>query len=124
MTKYNYQGLKLDVAEVIARIRYTQGVNLYYMNRLLPDYFGKRWTTDVDQLWRAVNGCLRDFRELEQKQSLLDMAEGMLAKLKLEVEWTDLDTKAIEFLGVKYFTELREEQRDTLNELYCTITHI
>ena len=124
MTKYMYQGLKLDVAEVIARIRYTQGVNLYYMNRLLPDYFGKRWTTDVDQLWRAVNGCLRDFRELEQKQSLLDMAEGMLAKLKLEVEWTDLDTKAIEFLGVKYFTELREEQRDTLNELYCTITHI
>lgn len=124
MTKYNYQGLKLDVAEVIARIRYTQGVNLYYMNRLLPDYFGKRWTTDVDQLWRAVNGCLRDFRELEQKQSLLDMAEGMLAKLKLEVEWTDLDAKAIEFLGVKYFTELREEQRDTLNELYCTITHI
>lgn len=124
MTKYMYQGLKLDVAEVIARIRYTQGVNLYYMNRLLPDYFGKRWTTDVDQLWRAVNGCLRDFRELERKQSLLDMAEGMLAKLKLEVEWTDLDTKAIEFLGVKYFTELREEQRDTLNELYCTITHI
>ena len=124
MTKYNYQGLKLDVAEVIARIRYTQGVNLYYMNRLLPDYFGKRWTTDVDQLWRAINGCLRDFRKLEQKQSLLDMAEGMLAKLKLEVEWTDLDTKAIEFLGVKYFTELREEQRDNLNELYCTITHI
>ena len=124
MTKYMYQGLKQDVTEVIARIRYTQKVNLYYMNRLLPDYFGKRWTSDVDQLWRAMNGCLRDFREVEQKQSLLDMAEGMLAKLKQEVEWTDLDSKAIEFLGIKAFTELREEQRDTLNDLYCTITHI
>lgn len=124
MTKYMYQGLKQDVTEVIARIRYTQKVNLYYMNRLLPDYFGKRWTNDVDQLWRAINGCLRDFREVEQKQSLLDMAEGMLAKLKQEVEWTDLDSKAIEFLGIKAFTELREEQRDALNDLYCTITHI
>lgn len=52
------------------------------------------------------------------------MAEGMLAKLKLEVEWTDLDTKAIEFLGVKYFTELREEQRDALNDYYSAITHM
>lgn len=124
MTKYMYQGLKRDVTEVIARIRYSNKVNMYYMNRLLPEYFGKRWTSDVDQLWRAINGCLRDFREVEQKQSLLDMAERMLAKLKLEVEWTDLDTKAIEFLGVKYFTELREEQRDALNDYYSAITHM
>nr|DAK11264.1 MAG TPA: hypothetical protein [Caudoviricetes sp.] len=35
MSKYLYQGLKQDVTEVIARIRYTQKVNLYYMNQLL-----------------------------------------------------------------------------------------
>lgn len=50
------------------------------------------------------------------------MSEGMMVKLKEEVEWTELDQKAIEYLGIKSFTELREEQRDKLNFLYTAVT--
>ena len=111
MKTFMFKGTKTEVTEIIKEIRYTEAVNMYYMNRILPEYFGKRWTSNADSLWRSVNNCLHDFCD-EERQSLLDMSEGMMTKLKEEVE----------YLEVKSFTELREEQRDKLNFLYTAVT--
>lgn len=121
MKTFMFKGNKTEVTEIIKEVRYTEAKNMYYMNRILPEYFGKRWTSNADSLWRSVNNCLHDFCD-EERQSLLDMSEEMMTKLKEEVEWTDLDQKAIEYLEVKSFTELREEQRDKLNFLYTAVT--
>ena len=121
MKAFMFRGTKTELTEIIKEIRYTESKNMYCTNRILPEYFGKRWTSNADSLWRSVNNCLHDFCD-EERQSLLDMSEGMMTKLKEEVEWTELDQKAIEYLEVKSFIELREEQRDKLNFLYTAVT--
>lgn len=42
MKTFMFKGTKTEVTEIIKEIRYTEAVNMYYMNRILPEYFGKR----------------------------------------------------------------------------------
>ena len=51
-------------------------------------------------------------------QKLLDDLSDLLEYLRKEVGWTKLDEEAIRYLGIKYFTELPEEDRNLLNRFY------
>lgn len=117
MTTFNYQGLEYDEKTIGFLIGYSRHVNRLYMGRVLEQYFRSRWTIFAEDTFADIN---RIMIHLEGKvsQKLLDDLSGLLEDLRKEVGWTKLDEEAIRYLGIKYFTELPEEDRNLLNRFY------
>lgn len=117
MTTFNYQGMEYDEKTIEFLIGYSRHVNRLYMGRVLEQYFRSRWTIFAEDTFADIN---RIMIRLEGKvsQKLLDDLSDLLEDLRKEVGWTKLDEEAIRYLGIKYFTELPEEDRNLLNRFY------
>ena len=117
MTTFNYQGMEYDEKTIGILIGYSRHVNRLYMGQVLEQYFRSRWTIFAEDTFADIN---RVMIRLEGKvsQKLLDDLSGLLEDLRKEVGWTKLDEEAIRYLGIKYFTELPEEDRNLLNRFY------
>ena len=113
MTTFNYQGMEYDEKTIGFLIGYSRHVNRLYMGRVLEQYFRSRWTIFAEDTFADIN---RVMIRLEGKvsQKLLDD----LRDLRKEVGWKKIDEEAIRYLGIKYFTELPEEDRNLLNRFY------
>lgn len=117
MTTFNYHGMEYDEKTIGSLIGYSRHVNRLYMGRVLEQYFRSRWTIFAEDTFADIN---RIMIRLEGKvsQKLLDDLSDLLEDLRKEVGWTKLDEEAIRYLGIKYFTELPEEDRNLLNRFY------
>lgn len=119
MTTFNYQGMEYERKYIVALMGYSRNVNRLYMGRVLEQYFRSRWTIFAENTFADINKAMMLF-EGKPSQKLLDDLSGLLEDLRKEVGWTKLDEEAIRYLGIKYFTELPEEDRNLLNRFYVS----
>ena len=117
MTTFNYQGMEYDEKTIVQLIGYSRHVNRLYMGQVLEHYFRSRWTIFAEDIFADINRLMQ-LLEGKPNQKLLDDLSGLLKDLRKEVGWTKLDEEAIRYLGIKYFTELPEEDRNLLNAFY------
>ena len=117
MTTFNYQGMEYEEKYIVQLIGYSRHVNRLYMGRVLEQYFRSRWTILAESIFTDINWTMQLF-EGEKSQKLLDDLSDLLEDLRKEVGWTKLDEEAIRYLGIKYFMELPEEDRNLLNGFY------
>lgn len=104
---------------IVALMGYSRNANRLYMGRVLEQYFRSRWTIFAENTFADINKVMMLF-EGKPSQKLLDDLSGLLEDLRKEVGWTKLDEEAIRYLGIKYFTELPEEDRNLLNRFYVS----
>lgn len=117
MKTFDYLGMEYEEKYIVALIGYSRHVNRLYMGRVLEHYFRSRWTIFAEEIFADINRTMQLF-EGKKSQKLLDDLSGLLKDLRKEVGWTKLDEEAIRYLGIKYFTELPEEDRNLLNRFY------
>ena len=117
MTTFNYQGMEYEEKYIVNLISYSREVNRIYMSQVLKHYFGTRWTIFAEEIFGDINQVMYLF-QYNKTQKLLDDLSGLLEDLRKTVEWSELDEEAIRYLGIKYFTELPEEDRNHLNALF------
>ena len=121
MTTFNYQGMEYDENYIKKHMLYLMNVNRIYMERVLKEYFGNRFTDRAALKLDLVERMMWAFRNEPEQETLDDIVE-LTTELKQEVEWTKLDEEAIRYLGIKAFAELNDEDRDRLNYLWRDLT--
>jgi hypothetical protein len=117
MTTFNYQGMEYDEKTIKSFMAYSREVNRVYMNQVLADYLGSRWSVYAKDLYHKINMTMGVFG-YDPKQEFLDEISDLLKEFREEVGWTKLDEEAIRYLGIKAFAYLKEEDRDRLNAFY------
>lgn len=117
MSKFMYLGAAFDEDYIKKHILYTLNVNRIYKERVLKEYFGKRFTDRAERKMKIIENLMWRFRD-EPDQDTIDVIVEIEKEFREEVAWTSLDTEAIRYLCIKAFTEINEEDRDRLNMLW------
>lgn len=117
MSKFVYQGMEYEESYIKKHMLYSMNVNRIYMERVLKEYFGDRFTDRGALKLDMVERMMRSFR-VEPEQETIDNIVTYTTEFRQEVGWTKLDEEAIRYLGIKAFAELNEEDRNRLNVLW------